>query len=93
MGRENGAVGGGRPGQEFARPRGRQGFRGWARQGNCDLFNGGEWALNVDATVVRAHHHSAGARRPSQKDIPASVLAPAVLDQAMGRNSHGRDIE
>jgi transposase len=29
----------------------------------CDVdANGEEWVLGVDSTVVRAHHHAAGAR-------------------------------
>ena len=47
---------------------------------DCDLLDGGEWVLGVDGTVVRAHHHSAGARLEPPKDIPAEVLAPTVLE-------------
>ena len=46
----------------------------------CDLADDGEWAVGVDGTVIRAHHHSAGARHLPPKDIPAEVLAPTVLE-------------
>jgi transposase len=47
---------------------------------DCDLLDGGEWVLGVDGTVIRAHHHAAGARHEPPKDIPAEVLAPTVLE-------------
>ena len=47
---------------------------------DCDLLDGGEWVLGVDGTVVRAHHHAAGARHEPSKDIPAEVLAQTVLE-------------
>jgi transposase len=50
---------------------------------DCDRVDDGEWALSVDATVIRAHHHSAGARHLPPKDIPAEVLAPTVLEEAV----------
>jgi transposase len=60
----------------------------WSRvlgklRADCDHADGGEWALSVDATVVRAHHHSAGARHEPPRDIPAAVLAPTVLGVAL----------
>jgi transposase len=45
-----------------------------------DLVEAGEWAVAVDGTVIRAHHHSAGARHEPPKDIPPEVLAPTVLE-------------
>ena len=45
-----------------------------------DWIDGGEWALSMDATVVRAHRHSAAARHAPPKDVPPSVVAPTVLD-------------
>jgi transposase len=61
---------------------------------DCDLIGGGEWALSMDATMVRAHHHSAGARHAPPKDVPASVLAPTVLDEAIRPVSGtGGDVE
>jgi transposase len=50
---------------------------------DCDILDGGEWVLGVDGTVIRAHHHAAGARHEPPKDIPAEVLAPTVLEVAV----------
>jgi transposase len=41
----------------------------WARildhlRAGCDEGEGAEWTIGVDSTVVRAHQHAAGARRP-----------------------------
>jgi transposase len=49
----------------------------------ADAGMGEEWALGVDATVVRAHHHAAGARHLPPKDVPAEVLAPTVLEDGL----------
>jgi transposase len=38
-----------------------------------------EWTVGVDATVVRAHQHAAGARTQAPGDVPADVLAAMVL--------------
>jgi hypothetical protein len=40
----------------------------------------------VDAVVVRAHQHAAGARCPPPADIPAEVLAPTEIDTGAGWN-------
>jgi transposase len=58
---------------------------------DCDDAVDGEWVLGVDGTVIRAHHHAAGARREPPKDIPAHVLAPTVLEDSLrpGRNTGG----
>jgi transposase len=45
----------------------------------CDEAEGEAWTVAVDATVVRAHQHAAGARHAPPKDIPAERLAPAEL--------------
>jgi transposase len=50
---------------------------------DCDDAVDGEWVLGVDGTVIRAHHHAAGARREPPKDIPADVLAPTVLEDSL----------
>ena len=50
---------------------------------DCDILDGGEWVLGVDGTVIRAHHHAAGARHEPPKDIPAEVLAPTALEVAV----------
>ena len=47
---------------------------------DCDIIDGGEWVLGMDGTVIRAHHHAAGARHDPPKDIPAEMLAPTVLE-------------
>jgi transposase len=56
----------------------------WARvlqelQRGCDL---GEerWVVAIDSTVVRAHHHAAGARLEPPGDVPAAVLASALAE-------------
>jgi len=50
---------------------------------DCDLVDDGELMVSVDSTVIRAHHHAAGARHLPPRDIPAEVLAPAVLEDAI----------
>ena len=45
----------------------------------CDQAAGRAWTVAVDATVVRAHQHAAGARREPPADIGPARLAPAVL--------------
>jgi hypothetical protein len=54
-----------------------------ALRADCDSEDGVEWAVGVDATVIRAHHHAAGARHEPPKDIPADVLTPTVLEDAI----------
>lgn len=50
---------------------------------DCDLVDAAdELMISVDSTVIRAHHHAAGARHLPPKDIPAEVLAPAVLEDS-----------
>jgi transposase len=53
-----------------------------ALRAGCDEEDGAGWSAAVDATVVRAHQHAAGARHAPPKDIPAERLAPAVLSPA-----------
>ncbi|MGI8947128.1 MAG: IS5 family transposase [Ornithinimicrobium sp.] len=50
------------------------------------------WVASVDGTVIRAHHHAAGARHEPPKDIPAHRLAPTVLSggNAPGQHTGGR---
>jgi transposase len=56
---------------------------------DCDEVNAAaEWVLGTDGTVIRAHHHSAGARHEPPKDIAAEVLAPTVLEVSL---SAGKD--
>ena len=44
----------------------------------CDSDEQGEWIVGVDATVVRAHQHAAGARKEPPGDVVAQVLVPSV---------------
>jgi transposase len=50
----------------------------------CDEGHGRDWTVAVDATVVRAHQHAAGARRRPPADVSPARLAPAALS-APGR--------
>ena len=45
----------------------------------CDQGAGQGWTVAVDATVVRAHQHAAGARRRPPADVDPARLAPAQL--------------
>jgi transposase len=38
-----------------------------------------EWIVAIDATVIRAHQHAAGARKAPPGDIDPARLAPATL--------------
>lgn len=46
----------------------------------ADLHEGPEWTVGVDAGVVRAHQHAAGARHQPPADIPAEVVATLQPD-------------
>jgi len=59
---------------------------------DCDRVGPGEWTVGVDSTVVRAHQHAAGARRRPPKDVPAAVLAPAVLRGGLDRMTRIRSL-
>ncbi|MGH9061026.1 MAG: transposase, partial [Acidimicrobiales bacterium] len=56
-----------------------------------DVDAAGEWVLGTDGTVIRAHHHSAGARHEPPKDIAPDVLAPTVLEVSLrtGKDTGG----
>ena len=45
----------------------------------CDEPAGRGWMVAVDATVVRAHQHAAGARRRPPADVDPARLAVAAL--------------
>ncbi len=45
----------------------------------CDEGAGRGWTVAVDATIVRAHQHAAGARRQPPADVDLARLVPAVL--------------
>jgi transposase len=49
---------------------------------DCDRHDDDELMVSVDSTVIRAHHHAAGARHLPPRDIPAEVFAPAVLEDS-----------
>lgn len=51
-----------------------------------------EWVVGVDAAVIRAHHHAAGARHAPPGDVDEAVLAPVVLRglNRMTRNPRSR---
>lgn len=47
---------------------------------DADLGEGPGWTVGVDAGVVRAHQHAAGARHDPPADIAAEVVATSTLD-------------
>jgi len=46
-------------------------------QRGCDVGED-DWVVAIDSTVVRAHHHAAGARHRPPADVSARVLAVAL---------------
>jgi transposase len=46
---------------------------------DADQGEGPEWTVGIDAGVVRAHQHAAGARHEPPADIPAEVVASIEL--------------
>jgi len=46
-------------------------------QRGCDMVED-RWVVAIDSTVVRAHHHAAGARLAPPRDVPPAVLADAL---------------
>jgi hypothetical protein len=51
------------------------------------VFEGAEWTVGVDAAVVRAHQHAAGARHQAPVDVDAEVLATLRVDTGGGAES------
>lgn len=47
---------------------------------DADVAQGPEWTVGVDAGVVRAHQHAAGARHEPPTDVAAEVVAPTELN-------------
>lgn len=47
---------------------------------DADVRVGEEWIVGVDAGIVRAHQHAAGARREPPADVAAEVIAVTELD-------------
>jgi hypothetical protein len=56
----------------------------------CDESAGRGWTVAVDATIVRAHQHAAGARRRPPADVDPGRLAPAVLSAPARPRGLGR---
>ena len=54
---------------------------------DCDHDQASGWTVAIDATMVRAHHHAAGARRKPPADIPTDRLTPTRLSNPV--NSSG----
>jgi transposase len=46
---------------------------------DADAHEGSGWTVGIDAGVVRAHQHAAGARHEPPADVAAEVLAPVEL--------------
>lgn len=46
----------------------------------ADQDQGQQWAVGIDAAVVRAHQHAAGARLLAPRDVDAQVVASTVVD-------------
>lgn len=46
---------------------------------DADAEEGADWAVALDAGIVRAHQHAAGARREPPVDIDPEVLAGTCL--------------
>ena len=46
---------------------------------DADRAEGPEWMVAVDAGVVRAHQHAAGARHQPPADVAEEVVAPLEL--------------
>jgi transposase len=47
---------------------------------DADRAEGAQWMVGIDAGVVRAHQHAAGARHRPPADVPAEVVAPVEVD-------------
>jgi transposase len=56
----------------------------------CDQGEAADWTAAIDSTIVRAHHHAAGARHAPPKDIPPERLAPAQLSRPARPRGHSK---
>jgi transposase len=56
----------------------------------CDEEEGPQWTIGIDATVVRAHQHAAGARHAPPKDIPPERLRPMLAEPGAPAHTGGR---
>ena len=66
----------------------------WARvleelQRGCDVGQEA-WLVSIDSTVIRAHHHAAGARHQPPGDVAADVLAVALAEDIGATTTAGR---
>jgi hypothetical protein len=59
-------------------------------QRGCDVGED-RWVVAMDSTVVRAHHHAAGARHEPPRDVPAAVLATALAEDLAGAMTPATD--
>lgn len=55
---------------------------------DADLDRDGEWLPSVDDTVIRAHHHAAGARHEPPMDVPSDRLALMPLEEVQTPAGH-----
>lgn len=60
-------------------------------QRGCDLAQE-QWVVAIDSTVVRAHHHAAGARHTPPSDVPARVLATALAEDLASAVGHAQGV-
>jgi transposase len=51
---------------------------------DADLAEAERWTVGIDAGVVRAHQHAAGARHQPPADVVAEVVAMTELDTRGG---------
>jgi transposase len=51
---------------------------------DADLVEAVRWTVGIDAGVVRAHQHAAGARHQPPADVAAEVVAVTELDTRGG---------
>lgn len=47
---------------------------------DADGGEGVAWSVGIDAAVVRAHQHAAGARHVPPADVAVEVVVPVVVD-------------
>lgn len=67
----------------------------WARvleelQRGCDV-GVDAWLVSIDSTVIRAHHHAAGARHQPPADVATGVLAVALAGDIAATITADRD--
>lgn len=55
---------------------------------DADRDEGPDWTVGIDAGVVRAHQHAAGARRLPPADVAAEVVATTEVDAGGGPELH-----